>query len=72
MTRDPWSELLTAIAKLSWHKTGESPFHCEHDVLYVMSDPSKYSEEELAIFDYLGFFPSEENDCFMSYRFGSA
>jgi hypothetical protein len=48
------------------------PFHCEHDTLYIIDiDPKEVSNEDKEKLDNLGFFAGEE-DCFVSYRYGSA
>nr|WP_296764124.1 hypothetical protein [Rhodococcus sp. (in: high G+C Gram-positive bacteria)] len=51
-----------------------SPFHCEHDVLTVMADPANFTEAEIKDLDELGFDVGDEfdDDCFSSFRFGSA
>ena len=69
---DAWDDLPRAIELLSKHRYGDYPFHCEHDVLYVMSNPELYATEELEELDGLGFFPGDGGDRFISYRFGSA
>lgn len=70
---DAWDDLMQAISLLSKHKTTLfSPFHCEHDVLYVCSDYSKYSPEELAKLEGYGFIHNDADNGFMSYRYGSA
>ena len=49
------------------------PTHCEHDVLYIMEiEEGAVSDEDKAKLDTLGFFWSEGEECFMSYRYGSA
>jgi len=50
------------------------PTHCEHDELCVtaVSDRDKVSEADRARLDELGFFRSEEDECFTSFRFGSS
>lgn len=51
-----------------------SPFHCEHDTLYVcgIDDETIVSEEDVARLDDLGFFKSEDVDeGWISYRYGS-
>ena len=68
---DPWKDLVKAVELLAVHKTGESPFHCEHDELFVMSDPDKYDADELAQLEEWGFFVNDD-DGFSSYRYGSA
>lgn len=71
MSDDAWADLPKAIEMLSWHKTGPYPFHCEHDELFVMSDPEAYSPEELEKLEALGFFVNDLGN-FSSYRYGSA
>lgn len=49
------------------------PTHCEHDVLYVMIDPSLVSDEDKAKLDELGFFPDDDGSGnFMSFLYGRA
>lgn len=48
------------------------PTNCDHDVLWVIISPNIVSEEDLKELDELGFDPDTENDCFMSYKYGSA
>lgn len=69
---DPWDDLLKALPLLAKHRTGDRPFHCEHDELSVMSNPSLYTTEELAQLDEWGFFGDEDAEYFTSFRFGSA
>lgn len=71
MSDDAWADLPQAIELLSKHKTGPYPFHCEHDELFVMSNPAAYTAEELAELDALGFFVNEDGG-FSSFRYGSA
>lgn len=73
MSNDAWGDLKRGLELLEKHETtGCSPFHREHDELWVMSDPSKYTAEELAELDELGFRADEDYGCFKSFRFGSA
>lgn len=68
-----WSELILALALLAKHQANAiNPFHCEHDTLTVMSDPERFTPEELAQLDDWGFFPDEDGECFTSFRYGSA
>lgn len=56
-------------------KYGNPPYptHCEHDVLCIVGiDQDDVSQEDHAELDKLGFFVSEEYDCYISFRFGSA
>ena len=67
-----WQDLIEAIELLSQHPTSSvSPFHCEHDELWVMADPEEFTAEELERLDHLGFFTDGEGG-FKSYRYGSA
>lgn len=71
MTHDAWDDLKKAIELFSQHPGSKiSPFHCEHDELWVMCDPTEFTEEELEDLKELGFIVSE--DSFMSHRFGSS
>lgn len=66
-----WSDLMTALPILARERTDDvSPFNCSHDQLSVMSDPSKYTAEERAHLDELGFHSDGES--FYSFRYGSA
>lgn len=71
MSHHAWTDLIEGLEMLYQHKNDDvRPLHCEHDELWVMSDPTKYTPEELARLDELGFFVAE--DGFKSHRFGSA
>lgn len=48
------------------------PTHCEHDVLTVCVKPTKVSKEDKKRLNELGFNEDEDEDCFRSYRYGSA
>lgn len=49
------------------------PTHCEHDELTICGiDPDDVSGVDKAELDELGFFVSEEDNCFRSFTFGSA
>jgi len=49
------------------------PTHCEHDILLVMIDPEIVSDEDKKKLDELGFFVGIEfEECFSSFRYGSA
>ncbi len=65
-------DLLKAIIIFLKYANPKYPFHCEHDVLYVWGiEPSEVSEEDLAELDNLGFFVSEDNEGFISFKYGS-
>lgn len=68
-----WADLLEGLTLLAKHRSNDvSPFHCEHDELTVMADPAKFSTDELARLDELGFHPGGYEETFTSFRFGSA
>lgn len=72
-TPKAWAELIKALTTLAKHPSNDlSPFHCEHDRLTVMADPSRFTMEELERLDALGFFANEGEGTFTSFRFGSA
>ena len=49
------------------------PTNCSHDVLAIMEiEPDKVSDEDKTDLCQLGFIVSEEFECFISFRFGSA
>ena len=49
------------------------PTHCEHDVLSIMGvNIEDVSDNDIKRVDELGFEWSDEDDCFISFRFGSA
>lgn len=68
-----WIDLIQGIAILAQHPANDiSPFHCEHDTLTVCADPAKFTEKEIRRLDELGFVVDEDEECFTSFRFGSA
>lgn len=73
MMPEAWTDLIDALELLSQGRTDEvSPFHCEHDRLYVMSDPTAFRPEELDVLEALGFHADVETGTFYSFRYGSA
>ena len=51
----------------------KNPFNCEHDILIVTAvKVDDVSEEDAQKLDDLGFFKSEEFECFASFKFGSS
>jgi len=65
-------EALTILAKYA-NAEDKWPTHCEHDVLHVHCGiyHTAVSKEDQDKLNTLGFFWSEESECFISYRFGS-
>lgn len=49
------------------------PTHCEHDTLWICGiNPDEVSDYDKTVLDSLGFFVDEDDNCFKSFRFGSA
>ena len=77
-TVNGWDALIEActIFKKYGSKKAVSPFHCEHDILYVCDsiDPDNVSDEDKKRLDELGFIVGDElgEPSFYSFRFGSA
>jgi hypothetical protein len=63
------SDLIKALQIFLKYGDPRWPTHCEHDVLYVMIDPSIISKDDLSTLDEIGFF--DNGDHFESFRFGS-
>jgi hypothetical protein len=67
-----WDDLIKALTLLRKGATDTvSPLHCEHDTLWVLADPEKFTAEETEQLDAWGFFVDSEGG-FSSFRFGSA
>lgn len=65
-------DLIEALQIFSKYCIAVWPTHCEHDELYVNVDPQYVSEEDKTKLDKLGFYPDGEEECFVSYKFGSS
>jgi hypothetical protein len=67
------SELIEALQIFLSYDNVQNPTHCEHDILLVVGiDEKQPSAQHQKRLDELGFFWSEEYDCWASFRFGSA
>lgn len=67
------SDLIKALQIFLKYADPGWPTHCEHDVLTICGiDPAKVSKEDTEELDGLGFFVDEYDDCFRSFRYGSA
>jgi len=56
-------------------KYGNSPYptNCSHDVLAIMDiTKEQISETDISRLNELGFFWSDKDHCFFSFKFGSA
>lgn len=65
-------DLIEALVIFRKYTDERWPTHCEHDVMYVCVDPDAVSDADKAKLDELSFIPSDDEECFASYRFGSA
>lgn len=66
-------DLIEALTILLKYGNPTYPTHCEHDELTICGiDPAGVSDEDKKRLDALGFFVSEDDECFKSFRFGSA
>jgi hypothetical protein len=64
-------EALQLLATYMDSKRHSYPTSCEHDVLYVMVDPSVVSPDDIARLEELDFHVDEDLNVFYSFRFGS-
>jgi len=66
-------ELIKALQIFLKYKNVNYPTHCEHDTLYVVGyEKVEITEEDKAELDKLSFFFDEDDNCWKSYRYGSA
>jgi hypothetical protein len=66
-------QLIEALQIFLKYKNSKYPTHCEHDVLYIMEvSKEDVSPEDVRKLKKLGFFWSKDEDCFMSFHYGSA
>lgn len=67
------SSLIKALEIFLKYGNPDYPTHCEHDELTICGiDPSEVSHDDKVELEKLGFFVSEVDECFKSYRYGSA
>lgn len=65
-------DLIEALNIFLKYGNPRNPTHCEHDVLTICIEPNAVSAEDKRRLDELGFFVGHYEDCFQSFRFGSA
>jgi len=66
-------DLIKALQIFLKYKNELWPTHCEHDTLYIIGiDKDMVSDEDTEELDKLGFFWSDSEGAFISFRFGSA
>lgn len=63
-------DLIKALQIFLKYGNPDYPTYCIHNV-WVDIEPEKVSEEDLEMLKSLGFFPSEDESGFYSFRFGS-
>lgn len=66
------SKLIEALQIFLKYGDPAYPTHCEHDEMFVMIDPHVVSSEDILKLGELGFTPSESDDSFHSFLYGSA
>lgn len=65
--------LIAALTIFLKYKDLQWPTHCEHDQLSVVGiTRDEVSESDRKKLDDLGFMFSESEDCWVSFRYGSA
>ena len=73
MSKSTLKDLIRALQIFLKYGNPMYPTHCEHDVLCITDfDPDIITAEDKAELDELGFFVSDEYECFISFRFGSS
>ena len=66
-------KLIEALQIFLKYKNEDYPTHCEHDTLYIMGvDKDDVSEADRKRLDELGFFWSDSDKSYISFRYGSA
>ncbi len=66
-------DLIKALQIFATYTQTRHPTHCEHDVLYIMDvSRGEMSTEDIQAVEKLGFLWDEIEECWMSFRFGSA
>lgn len=66
-------ELIEALNIFLKYGNPSRPTHCEHDTLWICGyTQEEISPEDTKTLEKLGFFYSEGDDTWMSYRYGSA
>ena len=66
-------DLIKALTIFLKYGNNKHPTHCEHDVLYIIDiHKDKVSKKDIETLYNLGFLWSDSEDCFISYKYGSA
>ena len=64
-------DLIKALQIFLKYGNPRSPTNCSHDQLFVDISPDVVSDEDKLALDGLSFIPDDEEDGFISFRFGS-
>jgi len=65
------NNLITALLIFQKYHNDPHPTHCEHDILMLPKVTQEMSQDDIDKVSELGFFWSDEHDCWCSYTFGS-
>lgn len=66
-------DLIKALQIFLKYGNPKWPTNCSHDQLAIMEiSKEQVSDEDVEALEKLDFFWSEEDECFISFRFGSA
>lgn len=66
-------QLIQALQIFLKYGNPNNPTHCEHDEMTICGiSPEDVSDEDKKKLDELGFFVSDSDNCFRSFKFGSA
>lgn len=63
--------LIKALQIFLKYGNPDNPTYCEHDILFVATDPDLVSDEDKKKLDDLGFFESDCGEGYNSYKYGS-
>jgi hypothetical protein len=67
------SDLIEALTIFLKYANPRNPTHCEHDVMSIMEvDLDDMTAEDIARVEALGFTWDDDNDVWISFRYGSA
>lgn len=67
------NDLIEALTILLKYGDPRNPTYCEHDVLTICGiDPTLVSDEDKIKLEKLSFIVEHDDECFISFRFGSA
>lgn len=72
-TPKAWRELIEGLMLLSKGQSNENdPTQCSHDQLTILSNPARFSPEEIEKLEAWGIHAEQDEEYFYSFRFGSA